>query len=86
MRNGFRQSMGWLHVWSGLVVGWVLFSVFVTGTASYYRSEFGASTELLTLYQRARFDHVRLPPDTAVRARADTDVVLAGLATTGISQ
>ena len=37
MRTGFRQSMAWLHAWSGLVVGWVLFSVFVTGTASYYR-------------------------------------------------
>ena len=39
MRQGFRQSMAWLHAWSGLVVGWVLFSVFVTGTASYYRAE-----------------------------------------------
>ena len=39
MRQGFRQSMGWLHTWSGLVVGWVLFSVFVTGTATYYRAE-----------------------------------------------
>ena len=35
----FRQSMAWLHAWSGLVVGWVLFAVFVTGTASYYRAE-----------------------------------------------
>ena len=39
MRQGFRQSMAWLHTWSGLVVGWVLFAVFVTGTASYYRTE-----------------------------------------------
>lgn len=39
MKNGFRQSMAWLHTWSGLVVGWVLFAVFVTGTASYYRSD-----------------------------------------------
>ncbi|AWN37967.1 PepSY-associated TM helix domain-containing protein [Methylobacterium radiodurans] len=39
MRNGFRQSMAWLHAWSGLVVGWVLFAVFVTGTASYYKPE-----------------------------------------------
>ncbi|NEU15079.1 PepSY domain-containing protein [Methylobacterium sp. BTF04] len=39
MRNSFRQSMAWLHAWSGLIVGWVLFSVFVTGTASYYRTE-----------------------------------------------
>jgi uncharacterized iron-regulated membrane protein len=34
-----RQSMAWLHTWSGLVVGWVLFAIFVTGTASYYRTE-----------------------------------------------
>ena len=34
-----RQSMAWLHTWSGLVVGWVLFAIFVTGTASYYRAE-----------------------------------------------
>ncbi|GEP05185.1 PepSY-associated TM helix domain-containing protein [Methylobacterium oxalidis] len=39
MHKGFRQSMAWLHTWSGLVVGWVLFAVFVTGTASYYRPE-----------------------------------------------
>ncbi|MFD0936293.1 PepSY-associated TM helix domain-containing protein, partial [Methylobacterium trifolii] len=39
MRQGFRQSMAWLHTWSGLVVGWVLFAIFVTGTASYYRTE-----------------------------------------------
>ncbi|MCJ2133227.1 PepSY domain-containing protein [Methylobacterium sp. J-026] len=31
--------MAWLHTWSGLVVGWVLFAIFVTGTASYYRPE-----------------------------------------------
>lgn len=31
--------MAWLHTWSGLVVGWVLFAIFVTGTASYYRGE-----------------------------------------------
>lgn len=38
-----------------------------------------AATELLGLYQRARFDHVRLAPDTAVRARAATDVLTAAL-------
>ncbi|MCJ2090729.1 PepSY domain-containing protein [Methylobacterium sp. E-005] len=30
--------MAWLHTWSGLVVGWLLFAIFVTGTASYYRT------------------------------------------------
>ncbi len=38
MRQGFRHAMAWLHAWSGLVVGWVLFAVFVTGTASFYRA------------------------------------------------
>ena len=27
MKPNFRQSMAWLHTWSGLVVGWVLFAV-----------------------------------------------------------
>ena len=39
MKEGFRQSMAWLHTWSGLLVGWILFMVFATGTASYFRDE-----------------------------------------------
>ena len=39
MKEGFRQSMAWLHTWSGLLVCWVLLLVFCGGTASYYRSE-----------------------------------------------
>nr|WP_314072790.1 PepSY-associated TM helix domain-containing protein [uncultured Roseococcus sp.] len=39
MKNGFRQSMAWLHTWSGLLVGWILFAVFLTGTASYFKGE-----------------------------------------------
>lgn len=42
MKAGFRQSMAWLHAWGGLVAGWVLFAVFLTGTASYYREEISA--------------------------------------------
>ena len=39
MKQSFRQSMAWLHTWAGLVTGWVMFAVFVTGTASYYRAD-----------------------------------------------
>lgn len=39
MENGFRSRMGWLHTWSGLIVGWLLFAIFVTGTSSYYKNE-----------------------------------------------
>lgn len=39
MKESFRQSMAWLHTWTGLVAGWVLFFIFVTGTAGYFNFE-----------------------------------------------
>ncbi len=39
MKEGFRQSMAWLHTWSGLLCGWVLFLVFAAGTSAYYKDE-----------------------------------------------
>ncbi|SCV02398.1 Uncharacterized iron-regulated membrane protein [Cupriavidus necator] len=39
MRAGFRQSMAWLHTWSGLLVCWVLLLMFCGGTASYFKEE-----------------------------------------------
>ncbi|HBK45697.1 MAG TPA: hypothetical protein DDZ67_04540, partial [Xanthomonadaceae bacterium] len=39
MKGGFRQSMAWLHTWTGLLVGWLLLLIFMGGTASYYRQE-----------------------------------------------
>jgi len=39
VKAGFRASMAWLHTWSGLLAGWILFLVFLTGTASYFRPE-----------------------------------------------
>lgn len=39
MKNGFRQSMAWLHTWTGLVLGWVLFAIFATGTSAYFKEE-----------------------------------------------
>ncbi|THF62528.1 PepSY-associated TM helix domain-containing protein [Pseudothauera rhizosphaerae] len=39
MKEHFRQSMAWLHTWAGLVAGWVLFFVFVTGSAAYFHME-----------------------------------------------
>lgn len=39
MKQGFRQSMAWLHTWTGLLLGWVLFAIFVTGTSAYFQEE-----------------------------------------------
>lgn len=40
--TGFRHAMTWLHTWSGLLLGWILFAIFVTGTAAYFRPEITA--------------------------------------------
>lgn len=39
MKEGFRQSMAWVHTWAGLILGWVLFFMFVSGTAGYFDTE-----------------------------------------------
>ena len=38
-KEGLRQSMSWVHTWSGLLVCWLLLMVFMAGTAAYYRHE-----------------------------------------------
>ena len=39
MDNGFRKSMNWLHTWSGVVLGSLLFLVFWMGTLSVFDRE-----------------------------------------------
>src|SRR5690606_2153643 len=39
MTRTFRTSMTALHTWCGLMLGWLLYAIFITGTASYYRPE-----------------------------------------------
>lgn len=39
MKEHFRQSMAWLHTWLGLLFGWVLYFMFITGTAGYLDTE-----------------------------------------------
>lgn len=40
--RSFRSAMTWLHTWSGLLLGWVLYAIFITGTAAYFRPEITA--------------------------------------------
>lgn len=39
MKAGLRASMAGLHNWIGLIFGWLLFAIFLTGTVSYFREE-----------------------------------------------
>ncbi|MCZ2497570.1 PepSY domain-containing protein [Xylophilus sp. Kf1] len=59
MKDGFRQSMAWLHTWAGLSCGWVLCAVFFTGSLSVFR-------EPITRWMEAR----PLLADTAASAPA----------------
>jgi uncharacterized iron-regulated membrane protein len=33
------QLMNWIHSWSGLLFGWLLFTVFLTGTLTIFDNE-----------------------------------------------
>ena len=39
MKATLGQSMDWLHTWAGLLLGWVLYFMFVTGTLAYLDTE-----------------------------------------------
>jgi len=66
MGNSFRQSMAWLHTWAGLVTGWVLFFIFVTGTLGYFYVE-------IDRWMRPELPLASSPPSlTEATARADT--------------
>ncbi|UYZ84188.1 PepSY domain-containing protein [Entomomonas sp. E2T0] len=56
MKEGFRQSQAWLHTWSGLIVGWLLFMIFATGTLSFFREE-------ITYWMQPELHSVSLPKD-----------------------
>ena len=60
--QGIRQSMSSLHTWVGLLLGWFLYAMFLTGTVSYFKDE---------LSQWARPELARLAemPDQAVVAQ-----------------
>ncbi len=61
MKENFRQSMAWLHTWLGLLFGWLLYFMFVTGTAGYLDTE-------IDRWMRPELPTARypLPQDTAI--------------------
>ncbi|GAA4323563.1 PepSY-associated TM helix domain-containing protein [Pigmentiphaga soli] len=59
--EGLRQSMSWLHTWSGLLLGWLLYAVFFTGTLSYFLDE-------VNLWMKPELH--RSVPDAGTAARA----------------
>lgn len=60
--RGIRQTMSDLHIWAGLLTGWFLYAMFLTGTVSYFKDE-------LSQWMRPELPHQATVPDPAVVAR-----------------
>ncbi|WP_431256493.1 PepSY-associated TM helix domain-containing protein [Roseateles chitinivorans] len=59
--RGIRQTMSDLHIWTGLLLGWFLFAMFLTGTVSYFKEE-------LSQWMRPEIAHQAVMPEPAVVA------------------
>jgi len=57
--RGIRQTMSDLHIWSGLLVGWFLYAMFLTGTVSYFKDE-------ISQWMRPELAHQAEVPDPAL--------------------
>lgn len=66
--RGIRQSMSDLHTWAGLLAGWLLYAMFLTGTVSYFKDE-------LSQWMRPELAHQLAVPDPAVVAQRITDTL-----------
>ncbi|MDR3397607.1 MAG: PepSY-associated TM helix domain-containing protein [Pandoraea sp.] len=60
--RGIRQTMSDLHTWAGLLVGWLLYAMFLTGTVSYFKDE-------ISQWMRPEVPHQQVLPDSAAVAQ-----------------
>jgi len=63
---GLRQTMSDLHIWAGLLVGWILYAMFLTGTVAYFRDE-------MSQWMRPELPAQKHVPDAAVVAQTIVD-------------
>ena len=62
--KGIRQSMAWLHAWTGLIFGWLLFSIFLTGSSAYYRHH-------INLWMQPQLAQYQVNQETAIRTATE---------------
>ena len=54
-----RQSMSWLHTWASLILGWLLYAIFLTGTLSFFQTE-------ITTWMKPEF-HQSIPSHSQIQ-------------------
>jgi len=64
--QGLRQRMAALHTWVGLLLGWVLYAMFLTGTVAYFKDE-------LSQWMRPELARLATVPDPALVAQRVAD-------------
>jgi uncharacterized iron-regulated membrane protein len=72
--RGIRQTMVELHTWAGLLAGWILYAMFLTGTVSYFKDE-------TSQWMRPELAHQASVPDlpaVAQRVTATLESLAAG--------
>ena len=58
----FRHSMTWLHTWTGLALSWLLYFMFITGSAGYFDEEITRWMQPEIPVQQSEFDADTLIP------------------------
>lgn len=77
--RGLRQTMSDLHIWTGLLVGWILYAMFLTGAVSYFRDE-------ISRYMRPELAMTAAAPAPAQTVRKVLDAIMEkGLALRQVS-
>ncbi|WP_338075601.1 PepSY-associated TM helix domain-containing protein [Castellaniella defragrans] len=68
--RGIRQTMSDLHIWAGLLAGWILYAMFLTGTVSFFRDE-------ISRYMRPELNAAAVPPPAGAAAARIVEGILA---------
>jgi len=72
--RGIRQTMSDLHIWAGLLLGWMLYAMFLTGTVSYFKNEISQWARPELAHQASAPD----PADVAQRVAGELGRLAAG--------
>lgn len=64
MFKSIRQSMAWLHGWLGLLFGWIMFIIFLTGTTAYYKDH-------INLWAEPQLANIEYQQSTAIHTAYD---------------
>jgi len=76
-----RQTQAVLHTWSGLLVGWALYTIFLAGTVSFWRDEISRWTRPMLGHQTDRalvLDRAQTFLDTNARGAKSWTIELPG--------